>query len=192
MPLARRFAAALAIVGAGILAYAVPVSASSGTEHHECVDGHVRTSLDAQVDALAGTATVRGVKPLCDSVHLLLSIYEVPDTWDGQGFNDSAVPQDALAHDEGELSGDETLTLHVPVPACGNVQIDLYYPPKIEHVDIGGHGAQFIAGKIWTIRGQDEQPAPGPPWPHFRCAFLSWPARGHEVGPSHANLPWIV
>src|SRR5882724_6860077 len=86
MPLARRFAAALAIVGAGILAYAVPVSASSGTEHHECVDGHVRTSLDAQVDALAGTATVRGVKPLCEEeepVHLLLSIYEVPDTWDG-------------------------------------------------------------------------------------------------------------
>jgi hypothetical protein len=163
MPLARRFAAALAIVGAGILAYAVPVSASAGDPTHggDCVDGRVRTNLDAHVDAVAGTATVKGVAPLCDSesADLWLSIYRVPDKWDGGGFDASAVPQDALSHDHGTLSGDETLSLSVDVPTCGNVQIDLYYPPKIEHVTGAGHGSQFIAGLIWSIGGPNGQPA---------------------------------
>jgi hypothetical protein len=37
------------------------------------------------------------------------------------------------------------------VPECGNTQIDLYYPPKIEVVDGRGHGPQLLVGHIWQV-----------------------------------------
>jgi len=160
MLIARRFAAALAVVGAGVLAYAVPVSASSHPTHEsECVDGTHRDNLIAHIEAETGDGTVRGKAPLCEPVDILLSIYKVPDTWDGSGFNGTAVPQHVIQTDRGTLAAGETLTLHVDLPACGNVQADLYYPPEITDVDINGTGPRFIAGFIWSIGGPPGQPA---------------------------------
>jgi len=160
MLIARRFAAALAVLGAGVLAYAVPVSASSHPTHEsECVDGTHRDNLIAHLETETGEGTVRGKAPLCEPVAILLSIYKVPDTWDGNGFNGTAVPQHVIQTDRGTLKGAETLTLHVDLPACGNVQADLYYPPEITDVDINGTGPRFIAGFIWSIGGPPGQPA---------------------------------
>jgi hypothetical protein len=107
MSLARRVAAALAVTGVGVLAFAVPVAASSDADHDnppaDCVDGTVRDNLSFGVDADAGSAWVQGKGPLCEPVEILLSIYDVPDTWDGRNFNETAVPQTLFDHDSGIL-----------------------------------------------------------------------------------------
>jgi len=151
MILARRVAAALAIAGAGVLAYAVPVSATGQHATHECVDGTHRDDLNAHIDTSSGVGTVTGKAALCAPVDILFSIYKVPDTWDGDGFNGTAVPQHVLQTVKGTLQGEETLSLQVGLPACANVQADLYYPPEIPDIDINGTGPGLIAGYIWQI-----------------------------------------
>jgi len=151
MILARRVAAALAIAGAGVLAYAVPVSATGQHATHECVDGTHRDDLNGHIDTSSGVGTVTGKAALCAPVDILFSIYKVPDTWDGDAFNGTAVPQHVLQTVRGTLQGEETLSLQVGLPACGNVQADLYYPPEIPDIDINGTGPGLIAGYIWQI-----------------------------------------
>jgi len=156
MILARRVAAALAIVGAGVLAYAVPVSATDRHATHECVNGAHRGNLNAHIDTASGVGTVTGKAALCEPVDIVFSIYKVPDTWDGAGFNGTAVPQHVLQTVKGTLQGEETLSLQVDLPACANVQADLYYPPEIPDIDINGTGPGLIAGYIWQISPPSE------------------------------------
>jgi hypothetical protein len=169
MSVARRLAAALAVVGAGVLAYAVPASATgsdSTAGDTACIANP--TAGDLQVVAfnpLKGTARVRAAdgKRVCAEV--LLSIYRVPDDWDGTGFNETAVPQTLLATDAGRIEGERTTRLSVPVPKCGNLQIDLYFPPEITTVTSKGHKGQFIAGSIWTTVKKNGKPKPCTPVP---------------------------
>src|SRR5215475_9087716 len=156
MILARRVAATLAIVGAGVLAYAVPVSATDRHATHECVNGAHRGNLNAHIDTASGVGTVTGKAALCEPVDIVFSIYKVPDTWDGAGFNGTAVPQHVLQTVKGTLHGEETLSLQVDLPACANVQADLYYPPEIPDIDINGTGPGLIAGYIWQISPPSE------------------------------------
>jgi hypothetical protein len=170
MPLARRAAAALFVMGAGVLAYAVPATAT-GTDHHHgnCVDGTNQDdytwSFEGQESLPTGKAwiKVKDGRQLCTSQHIVLSIYKVPDTWDGLPFpggNNSAVPQHVIAHATGTLdkNGHQKLYLQVPVPDCGNAQMDLYRAPKQDDVDTSGT-ARFIAGIIYSI-GANGQAAP--------------------------------
>jgi LPXTG-motif cell wall-anchored protein len=172
---ARRFAAALAIAGAGILAYAVPVSASPQPAHDGsgCVDGTDKSNLTASIDPATGNGTVTPKGTLCAPVDVLMSIYKVPDTWvAGSGFpgkDDSAVPQQVIQTVRGTVSGDTPLTLHVTVPACGNVQADVYYPPEIKVIDRNGTGPSvLLAGTIWQITPPSEcvQHSTSPPPSH--------------------------
>src|SRR5690348_968210 len=81
---ARRVAAGLAIAGAGVLAYAVPVSAHSGTDQDRlhCVSGQSRHDyLEPVLDRATGDVTLTAVAPVCESVEILLSAYKVPDAW---------------------------------------------------------------------------------------------------------------
>ena len=78
MSVARRFAVAFAVVGAGVLAYAVPASATGNDQDHhggQCVDGTVAGNLDHHVNPDAGTATVEAEGTLCAPVDVILSIY---------------------------------------------------------------------------------------------------------------------
>ena len=170
MSVARRLAAALAVVGAGVLAYAVPASATG--DHEEggggyCVDGTDRSNLGHHVDAESGRAVVWAEGRLCEPVDVILSIYKVPDSWNGNGFpaDGTAVPQTLIASAKGTVGKHGRLELEVPVPDCGNVQIDLYYPPEITAVTAAGHGDQFIEGYIWSIGGPNGHPKECEPTP---------------------------
>jgi LPXTG-motif cell wall-anchored protein len=185
MPVARRLAAAFAVVGLGVLAYAVPASATesgaadtasttTNTSSLPCVDGNVRSNLQLVVaagttfDATQGVAVVRGKggAPICPGtdVQLTLSLYHVPDTWDGTPFpggpGGRAWPQTELTHQSAVLKGDKPVTLTVPIPTCGNVQIDLYTGPPITEVGSAGHPqSKLIFAELWSIGGPNGHPA---------------------------------
>jgi LPXTG-motif cell wall-anchored protein len=183
MSVARRFAAAFAVVGLGVLAYAVPASATesgaatdTGAAALPCVDGTVLTNLEVVIaagtkfDPTLGVAAVRGKggAPICagTDVRLNLSIYRAPDTWDGTFFPGGrkdpaglAWPQTELANQTAILKGDKPVELTVPVPTCGNVQIDLYTGWEIKKIGSGGTPrSRLIASALWSVGGVNGHP----------------------------------
>jgi hypothetical protein len=104
-------------------------------------------------------ATLRGPAGavLCDDVSLNASVYLVPDTWDGEGFNHTAVPQHLVGAGHApdlvfpkdtpvgtKLEADVTGYL----PECSNYQVDLYTGDKLDEVGTKGHGGAFITGGL--------------------------------------------
>lgn len=95
-------------------------------------------------------------KKLCDDVKLYLTSYTMPDTWNGNGFNSTALPQTKFDSDSVFLSKDSygpswftSKKLQVNLPdACKNAQIDLYYAPEITQLTPAGHGDQYISHKF--------------------------------------------
>jgi LPXTG-motif cell wall-anchored protein len=189
MPVARRFAAAFAVVGLGVLAYAVPASATdadtaatttTGTAL-PCVDGTVLSNLELVVpaagtlDPTTGVAVVRGKggAPICagTDVRLTLSVYRAPDIWDGTTFPGGhkdpaglAWPQTELAHQTKVLAGAQPVTLTVPIPTCGNVQIDLYTGYPIKKVGAGGTPrSKLLLAALWSVGGPNGHPTPCAP-----------------------------
>lgn len=179
MSVARRFAVAFSVVGIGVLAYAVPVSATEGdtvaaaaeTSALPCVDGKNLANLElvGELDPTLGEVVVRGKggAPICDDqgVTLTLSIYKVPDTWDGSDFPGSgpgkAYPQSEISHQTKVLFGKNPVDLKVEVPTCGNVQIDLYKGQSIPTIGKAGHPRdRIIFGYIWSVGGQPGSPKP--------------------------------
>lgn len=182
MSVARRLAAALAVLGAGVLAYAVPASATDGNTAPAagagCVDATVKSNLEWGIDPKNGSAWVKATGPVCADVEFILSLYDVPETWDGSAFPGGtapgskpgeglAVPQAAVAHKTGWLVKKDAvprkLWLSLPLPDCGNVQIDLYLGRPlgrpIETVDANGHPAnRLLAGLLGSIGGPNGQP----------------------------------
>jgi LPXTG-motif cell wall-anchored protein len=183
MPVARRLAAAFAVVGLGVLAYAVPASATeSGATAPDtgaslpCVDGTVLSNLEVVVaagtkfDPTLGIAAVRGKggAPICagTETRLTLSIYHAPDTWDGTTFPGGhqdpaglAYPQTELAHQTAVLSGGKPVELSVPVPTCGNLQIDLYTGYPIKQIGPGGTPrSKLIFAALWSVGGKNGHP----------------------------------
>jgi hypothetical protein len=150
MSVARRFAAAFAVVGLGVLAYAVPASATESSSSEGCLTNPTPEQFVSTMQPRNGIARV-GAQPglnLCADVWL--SVYKVPDTWVGTEFNDTAIPQQLLDSTKGHVTGTDKQVLKVAVPTCGAVQIDLYTPPEITEVkDLTGHNGHLIKGFIW-------------------------------------------
>jgi LPXTG-motif cell wall-anchored protein len=171
MSVARRFAAAFAVVGLGVLAYAVPASATeSGDGAGACLTNPAPDQLVGTLDAHAGTATVRAKsgQNLCADV--FLSAYTVPDTWVGPQFDKTALPQQLFGHsDRATVKGYETATLKIALPDCGGVQVDLYTAPEITTVtSTAGHRGQLIKGAIFRFVDSAGIPVtcqPGTPTP---------------------------
>jgi LPXTG-motif cell wall-anchored protein len=168
MSVARRLAAAFAVVGIGVLAYAVPASATESGE--ACIANPTPDQLVGTLDVQHGTATVRAHRGLeiCGDVYL--SVYTVPETWVGPQFDSTAVPQTIFGEsDHVKVKGSETYGLKVAMPHCGPVQIDLYTAPEITEVaTITGHSGHFIKGSIfWYLDSAGkpltcEKPTPTP------------------------------
>ena len=151
MSVARRLAVAFAAVGIGVLAYAVPASATESQSSDGCITNPTPDQLIGNLDPRDGTADVWAKPGLDLCADVLLSAYTVPDTWDGVAFDRSAIPQQLYgATTVGQVSGRARTALKVAVPTCGAVQIDLYTPPEITAVtDLTGHNGHLIQGYIW-------------------------------------------
>jgi LPXTG-motif cell wall-anchored protein len=111
---------------------------------------------------------------LCADTKLILESFTIPDTWNNQGFNQSAVPQykfgvTTITFPGGQSNVSKTAT--VPVPAdCKNTQLDFYYPPAYESIiGLTDDDARYIGGRIFgrtqsscTVATPVVTPAPTP------------------------------
>lgn len=151
MSVARRFAVAFAVVGLGVLAYAVPASATESQTSEGCLTNPTPDQLIGTLEPRHGIAHVRAKPGVDICADVLLSVYTVPDTWEGADFNRSAVPQHLYGKTTvGHVSGAAKTALTVAVPTCGAVQVDLYTPPEITDVnDLSGHDGHLIQGYLW-------------------------------------------
>jgi hypothetical protein len=107
------------------------------------------------------TAALKANVNLCGSVTILVSGYAVPSTWNGNGFNPTATPQQLVGTTKQIVLTNDVRTgeATADIPTCGNAQTDGYTPPEIVAVTSAGHGDQFIAGGLWHI-GNCPPPAP--------------------------------
>lgn len=143
---------ALAVV-TGFVTAAAP-SAHATNQSSTCVDGSVRSNLTVAWNSNSNvTVGTKGDKPLCNDVNIFFSSYTMPDNYNGQPFtgNPTANPQtifdnSSIVMKKGE-SKKVTLTIKLP-ESCKNIQVDVYYAPKIEVVGPKGHANQYISGKI--------------------------------------------
>lgn len=119
-----------------------------------CVDGSVRSNLTVAWNSNSNvTVGTKGDKPLCNDVNIFFSSYTMPDNYNGQPFtgNPTASPQTIFGNTSVVMKKGENkkVTLAIDLPAsCKNIQVDVYYAPKIETVTSKGHGNQYISGKI--------------------------------------------
>jgi hypothetical protein len=69
----------------------------------------------------------------CSAVTFNVGSYTIPETWDRNGWNPTALPQ--MEFDYAALTfpagGTEAVTATVSVPACGPYQTDLYTGPRL-------------------------------------------------------------
>ena len=144
---AGAFALTLSTIAAVAPAGATANSAS-------CVDGKNRSNL--VVTWISNSEVTVGTvnnKPLCNDTDLFFSSYTMPDNYNGKPFNDNptATPQTIFGNTAVALKKDSVkpvkATIKLP-EACKNIQVDVYYAPKIETVSKAGHGSQYISGKI--------------------------------------------
>jgi hypothetical protein len=134
----------------GLPAYASPTPSPSSA----CVNGLNSINLRWTVSKDRTTITVKPAHRLCKPVTVVWGSYTVPATWDRKVFDATAVPQHLFASVTGTLSGTSSITLKVALPSCGNVQVDLYYPPVVPTVASSSHfgvriGYQLIASWLW-------------------------------------------
>lgn len=144
----------IAMAMSAMLAIGNSATNAHATTAATCVDGSKQSNLTATW-VTNGNVTVKTLKDklLCNDVTVFFSSYTMPDNYNGQGFNNNptAVPQDVYKSVSATMkkgtNGASNLKVQLP-EACKNIQVDLYYAPEIKHVDVYGHGAQYITGKM--------------------------------------------
>ena len=146
----KSFIALAALTGA--LTFVAP--SANATNTSTCVDGSLRSNLVVTWKSNSNvTVATANNKPLCNDVTLFFSSYTMPDNYNGQPFthNPTASPQTIFGNATAVLKKGEAkaTTMAIELPeSCKNIQVDVYYAPKIETVGSNGHGNQYISGKI--------------------------------------------
>jgi len=144
------------LLSGAVLVSTIAFASSTGatSKSTACVDGKKQSSLvvtwNSNSNVTVGTVNN---KPLCDDLKLHFSSYTMPDNYNGKPFNDNptATPQTIFDDAPATLKKGETkpVTLSIKLPeACKNIQVDVYYAPKLITVSKAGHGSQYISGKI--------------------------------------------
>ena len=133
------------------------------------------------------TAALKAGVNLCGSVTILVSGYAVPATWDGKGFNSTAVPQHLVGTTKRIVLTNDVRTgeATADLPNCGNAQADGYTPPEIVVVTSAGHGDQFITGGLWHIADCVHVTAVKPTNTPGTCSKV-----GAIVAPNTAQYTW--
>jgi hypothetical protein len=86
----------------------------------------------------------------CAETRVIFSVYVMPDTWDGKGFNETALPQKHIQSTRSVVLTDDEATFELdPVNPCFNTQSDVYYAPQIDDLSWPeGHNQQFISARF--------------------------------------------
>lgn len=131
----------MALVAAGALSTATSANAA---DVPACPQGTVTGHWDTATNSFVNVtyAPGEGDPSTC---YVNASSYTIPQTWDGKGFNITAIPQSEFAYLATTLTADSAgVSIPLAVPSCGNYQIDLYTGTRQRTVAQGGTGLDWI------------------------------------------------
>lgn len=142
---------ALTVVAAS-LTLALAGTPTHATEQSNCLDPKSTDSFTATFTRGTGTIATKNGKALCADAQLYLESFQLPDTWDGKGWNMTAIPQTqhaamAITVPSGQANFKKTYTIDVP-EACKATQLDFYLAPEVKAI------VNFHDGEDREIRGQ--------------------------------------
>lgn len=132
-----------------------------------CADEKNLLTYQASVTRGTGTISIRDGRPLCNDAELVLESFNVPDTWDGNGWNKTAIPQTKYASTTftipaGVSNFKETYEVETP-HQCKNTQVDFYLAPEYESITtMTGDDERNIVGVLFPGKGECEEPKPEP------------------------------
>lgn len=144
---------------------ALPAHATTNTT---CIDGSKPENIVKTWNSVNGiTVSTKDGKPVCKDTTVFLTSYTMPDTWDGKGFNKTALPQTkfdskSTTFKAGEKNASVALKVSLPED-CKNAQIDLYYAPEIKQLTTGGHGPQYLSHQLRPRSGECKVTVVEPP-----------------------------
>lgn len=144
--------------------FAMLSQASAGARSNtSCLDPAKASSYVTSLTRGTGTLSLRDNKPLCEEANLVLQSFNVPDTWDGKGWNPTAIPQTRYASTSFTVpanDGSFKQTIEVDVPdECKHTQLDFYFAPGYESITtMTGDDELFIYGKLFAGKDKCEEP----------------------------------
>lgn len=158
-----RFVLAVVAVLVGVIATSTATNATYQSNDSRCLDPNKKSSYETSLTRGTGTIATRDGHPLCESVNLVFESFNMPDTWDGKGWNETAIPQTKFAVTPftipaGVENYKETFTVATP-DKCKPTQLDFYFIPEYESITtMDGDEERFIDGEIFPGKGECEQP----------------------------------
>jgi hypothetical protein len=153
-----KYAVASLAMTASLAAPATAGATAQTAQTANCLDSTKPYSYITSFTHGTGTISTRDGRALCQSANLSLESFTMPDTWDGKGFNSTAIPQTkyALVHftmPAGQANVSKTLNIGVPAD-CKNTQIDFYKGNGFDKLTgVNDDDAAFIGGIIFKRNG---------------------------------------
>ncbi len=140
-------------------AFSLAAPSANATTHQPCSVSDVKfDKLVIGTDSATFTKVRAKPGPRCFAN---VSSYLVPDTWDGNGFNSTAVPQ-TLFDTKTVLLTHTGQDVTVALKGCGAEQVDLYVGDTIDQVGPNGHRGVFVGGRIFRTSDTCTTPSPSP------------------------------
>ena len=172
------FAAGAILAGVAFPSVAGATSQSSTS----CLDGNKATSYTTKINRTSGVISVKDGKALCQATDVVLESFSMPDTWDGHGFNSTAIPQTKfsvtrLTIPKGEQNFSKTLQVAAP-EACKNTQVDFYIAPEYAAINgLHDDDDRYISGVIFKGTNKCETTPPvtpeQPQQASYKCEMLT-------------------
>lgn len=168
--------------GAILAGVAFPGVAGATSQNSSCLDGNKASSYTTKINRTSGVISVKDGKALCESTDIVLESFSMPDTWDGRGFNSTAIPQTKfsvtrLTIPKGEKNFSKTLSVAAP-EACKNTQVDFYIAPEYAAINgLHDDDERYISGVIFKGTKKCETTPPvvpeQPQQPSYKCELLT-------------------
>lgn len=154
--------------------FAVSASTVNASASQDCLDAKDTDNYKTSLTRGSGTISTVDGKPLCESADLYLQSFQLPDTWDGKGWNRTAIPQTLHAAipftiPAGEANFKKTIQIDVP-DVCHATQLDFYFAPKVPAIiDFHDGEDRELYGQIFKATGKCEEPKPEPKPQKITC-----------------------
>lgn len=134
----------------------------------DCLDPKDPRSFTATISTrTSGTIATKGGRPLCSDATMVMQSFNIPETWDGKGWNKTAIPQTSFAKKEFTFPGNKSdykMTVTVDAPdECKNTQTDFYTEAGYDRIDtLTGDDERNVIGVLFKGTGKCEEPTPEP------------------------------
>ena len=139
-------------IAASTVAAIMSPAANQGVgKHRWCVDASKRENVQVTWHGTNKvTVSTKDHRKACAETRVIFGVYVMPDLWDGQGFNETAFPQQVFKTTSSVVLSEDDITLELPTAIpCKNAQFDVYYAPHLTRLMWPkAHGAQYISSRF--------------------------------------------